>query len=166
MIRIILISLISLSNYSQCKYEKDEIDPFTKKHIIKTKHEVFAFVDYRINVIRVQGVKVDNQRFLKVWIVMKDSFILAEKDNLMLLSDNEEVITLPFEKSISSDYNNLYYNSGWYVTNLFKLSEEFYNVLKFGKFKMARVETTKGYVDFNISNSNKDSLQKVLQCIY
>lgn len=166
MIRTLLIFLISISGFAQCKIIKNEIDPFTKQKIIETKTEDFAYADWKAKVIRFQGIKKDEDRYLKTYIVLNTDFVISSDNNLLLLNENGDVITLPFNNTLISDANTVLYQTTWYVIKSFKLTEELYNTLKFGKYSQIRVETTKGFIDFEIPKSNKENLQKVLQCIY
>jgi hypothetical protein len=185
----ILLSLTLASTLSfgqNCKYEKNEIDKFTKKKVVITKSEkVFA----TLNTSGFYTVKQDGDNYyIEFDYLVQTSFsgtsraatniAVKEKDQLMFLLENDEVVTLESSSTVQTQMKpNM--QSGlvnWELNDVaYPITKEQLTILQSAKTKTLRIYRTIGYdaqnlgqqefMDVDIKKASQDDIQKMIKCV-
>ena len=184
---IVLLTFFSFSVFAQnCKYEKNEIDKFTKKKVVVTKSEkVFT----SLNTSGFYTVKQEDENFfIEFDYLVQTSFsgtskaetniTIKEKDQLMFLLENDEVITLvssstvqtQMKPNMASQLVNCELNDVAYPITLDQLK-----TLQSSKTKTLRIYRTIGYdaqnigqqeyMDVDLKKGDQDDIQMLIQCV-
>jgi hypothetical protein len=169
-----------------CKYEKNEIDKFTKKKVIITKSEkVFS----TFNTSGFYTVKQeDNDFYIQFDYLVSTPFsgastmpaniAIKENDQLMFLLDNDEVVTLKCSKTVQSQAqpNLAFHVVNWNLSNVnYPVTREQLKALQSSKTNTLRIYRTVGFdaqkigqqefFDVEIKRSNKEDLQRLIKCV-
>lgn len=162
---ILLISSLCLSSFfsfGQCDYLRNEVDEFTKLKILETDFKVLSYASFQREVIRVQGVKINDDRILRCYFVYPQIFSLEAKSKLMLLNEEGEVFTLYNTKYQIAKHNGV---NAWYcIVNYSLNSESYQNLMGFIPVK-ARYYTTEGYIQHEVKKKRSESIVEVLSCL-
>lgn len=182
-----ITAAISINSYAQnCKYEKNEIDKFTKKKVVITKSEkVFA----TLNTSGFYTVKQDGDNFyIEFDYLVQTSFsgtsnaekniAVKQNDQLMFLLDNDEVVTLASAKTVQTQMkpNMATQLVNWELNDVsYPVTKEQLNTLQSAKTKTLRIYRTIGFdgqnigqqdfMDVDIKKGNQDDIQKLIQCV-
>lgn len=182
-----IIAAISINSYAQnCKYEKNEIDKFTKKKIVITKSEkVFGTV----NTSGFYTVKQDGDNYyIEFDYLVQTSFsgtsnaekniAIKQNDQLMFLLENDEVVTLTSSKTVQTQMkpNMATQLVNWELNDVsYPITNEQLSTLLSAKTQTLRIYRTIGFdgqnpgqqdfMDVDIKKGNQDDIQKLIQCI-
>jgi hypothetical protein len=186
-ILLTIITAISINSYAQnCKYEKNEIDKFTKKKVVITKSEkVFGTV----NTSGFYSVKQDGDNYyIEFDYLVQTSFsgtsrvatniAVKEKDQLMFLLENDEVVTLESSSTVQTQMKSNMASGlvNWELNDvMYPITKEQLTVLQSAKTKTLRIYRTIGYdaqnfgqqdfMDVDIKKGNQDDIQRLIQCV-
>lgn len=169
-----------------CKYEKNEIDKFTKKKVVITKSEkVFA----TLNTSGFYTVKQDGDNYyIEFDYLVQTSFsgtsnaekniAIKQNDQLMFLLENDEVVTLTSSKTVQTQMkpNMATQLVNWELNDVsYPITKEQLSTLLSSKTKTLRIYRTIGFdgqnigqqdfMDVDIKKGNQDDMQKLIQCI-
>ena len=184
---IVLLTLFSFSVFAQnCKYEKNEIDKFTKKKVVVTKSEkVFT----SLNTSGFYTVKQEDENFfIEFDYLVQTSFsgtskaetniTIKEKDQLMFLLENDEVITLVSSSTVQTQMkpNMASQLVNWELNDVvYPITLEQLKTLQSAKTKTLRIYRTIGYdaqnfgqqdyMDVDIKKASQDDIQKLINCL-
>lgn len=159
---VISLCLSSFFSFGQCDYLRNEIDEFTKIKILETDFKVLSYASFQSEVIRVQGVKLDDQKALRCYFVRQQIFSLEAKSKFMLLNEEGEVFTLFNPKHQIAKHNGL---NAWYCIVNYPLNSELYqDLIDFIPVK-ARYYTTEGYVQHEVKKKRSKRIVEVLSCL-
>jgi hypothetical protein len=185
----ILLSLTLASTLSfgqNCKYEKNEIDKFTKKKVVVTKSEkVFA----TLNTSGFYTVKQDGDNYyIEFDYLVQTSFsgtsnaekniAIKQNDQLLFLLENDDVVTLTSSKTVQTQMkpNMATQLINWELNDVsYPVTKEQLNTLQSAKTKTLRMYRTIGFdgqnlgqqdfMDVDIKKGNQDDIQKLIQCV-
>lgn len=152
-----VILITSSLLYSQeCKYDKNEVDEFTKNKILETKFEWLG------NNFGYNFKKINDSKFLRIEIHHSKVFSIRDGSKLMFLTEKEEPITILFPKYEISKVSSA---SNYYVVQYLNLSEELLSRFKNEKISKARIYTTDGYLEIDIKDKRSIKFKELLKCI-
>ncbi len=186
-ILLTITAAISINSYAQnCKYEKNEIDKFTKKKVVVTKSEkVFA----ALNTSGFYTVKQDGENYyIEFDYLVQTSFsgtsnaekniVIKQNDQLMFLLENDEVVTLKASKTIQTQMkpNMTTQLVNWELNDVsYPVTKEQLSTLQSAKTKTLRIYRTIGFdgqnfgqqdfMDVDIKKGNQDDIQRLIQCV-
>ena len=184
---IVLLTLFSFSVFAQnCKYEKNEIDKFTKKKVVVTKSEkVFT----SLNTSGFYTVKQEDENFfIEFDYLVQTSFsgtskaetniTIKEKDQLMFLLENDEVITLVSSSTVQTQMkpNMASQLVNWELNDVaYPITLDQLKTLQSSKTKTLRIYRTIGYdaqnigqqeyMDVDLKKGDQDDIQMLIQCV-
>lgn len=169
----LLLTEVSLIGQTEkkikCKYEKNEIDDFTKNKIVLTKDkELFSktpLLESYTSILTVSGYSTNGENSLFFNYEGHDapSYIVDRYFKIDLLLENDEVISLhdgegsDWQKIGIWDYNYKYY----------KIDSVHWQKLKNISLKKIRIHIhhDKTQATLDISKKNKDIIQEVIYCV-
>ena len=182
-----VICMLSFSTFSQnCKYEKNEIDKFTKKKVVITKSEK---VFYTLNTSGFYTVKQDGENYyIEFDYLVQTSFSgtsnaeknisIKQNDQLMFLLENDEVVTLVSSNTVQTQMkpNMASQLVNWELNDVtYPITLEQLKTLQSAKTKTLRIYRTIGYdaqnigqqdyMDVDIKKGSQDDIQKLIKCI-
>ena len=184
---IVLLTFFSFSVFAQnCKYEKNEIDKFTKKKVVVTKSEkVFT----SLNTSGFYTVKQEDENFfIEFDYLVQTSFsgtskaetniTIKEKDQLMFLLENDEVITLVSSSTVQTQMkpNMASQLVNWELNDVaYPITLDQLKTLQSAKTKTLRIYRTIGYdaqnigqqeyMDVDLKKGDQDDIQMLIQCV-
>jgi hypothetical protein len=181
------LCMLSISAFSQnCKYEKNEIDKFTKKKVVITKSEK---VFYTLNTSGFYTVKQDGENYyIEFDYLVQTSFSgtsnaeknisIKQNDQLMFLLENDEIVTLVSANTVQTQMkpNMTSQLVNWELNDVsYPISLEQLKTLQSAKTKILRIYRTIGYdaqnigqqdyMDVDIKKASQDDMQKMIQCV-
>ena len=181
------LCLLSFSAFSQnCKYEKNEIDKFTKKKVIITKSEK---VFYTLNTSGFYTVKQDGENYyVEFDYLVQTSFSgtstaeknisIKQNDQLMFLLENDEIVTLVSSNTVQTQMkpNMTSQLVNWELNDVsYPITLEQLKTLQSAKTKTLRIYRTIGYdaqnigqqdyMDVDIKKASQDDIQKLINCL-
>lgn len=153
-------------SYSQnCEFIKDEVDEFTKNQTQITKPLKFSQKNLQSEVVSVQAIKINNNRYLRVYFTLMKSFAIEDNAKLMFLDEEKNVTEFTFNEYKIADYSQQLYSQRWETSYDFILTDDEYKKLVMTNFKKLRFYTTNGYVEHEIKKKFSNNLRNVLRCI-
>jgi hypothetical protein len=180
-------AVISMNSYAQnCKYEKNEIDKFTKKKVVITKSEK---VFYTLNTSGFYTVKQDGENYyIEFDYLVQTSFSgtsnaeknisIKQNDQLMFLLENDEVVTLVSSNTVQTQMkpNMASQLVNWELNDVsYPITLEQLKSLQSAKTKTLRIYRTIGYdaqnigqqdyMDVEIKKASQDDIQKLSNCV-
>lgn len=159
---IISLCLSSFFSFGQCDYLRNEVDEFTKLKILETDFKVLSYASFQREVIRIQGVRINDKRTLRCYFVYPQIFSLEEKSKFMLLNEKGEVITLFNPKQQIAKHNGV---DAWYCIVNYPLNAELnQSLINFIPVK-ARYYTNEGYVQHEVKKKRSKKIVEVLSCL-
>jgi len=184
---LLLLTTLSLYNFAQnCKYEKNEIDKFTKKKVVITKREKLfsTFNTAGFCTIKQEGY----QYFIEFDYSVQTSFsgeskvdkniAIKEKDQFMFLLANDEVVTLNSSKTVKTEMKpNLTLGLVFWELNdaIYPITKEQLLILKNAKTKTLRNYRSissdgqnfgqQDFMDVEIKKGNQDDIQKMINYV-
>jgi hypothetical protein len=184
---LLLLTLASTLSFGQnCKFEKNEIDKFTKKKVVVTKSEkVFA----TLNTSGFYTVKQDGDNYyIEFDYLVQTSFsgtsnaekniAIKQNDQLMFLLENDEVVTLTSAKTVQTQMkpNMATQLVNWELNDVsYPVTKEQLSTLQSAKTKTLRIYRTIGFdgqnigqqdfMDVDIKKGNQDDIQRLIQCV-
>lgn len=181
------LCLLSFSAFLQnCKYEKNEIDKFTKKMVVITKSEK---VFYTLNTSGFFTVKQDGENYyIEFDYLVQTSFSgtsnseknisIKQNDQLMFLLENDEIVTLVSSNTVQTQMkpNMASQLVNWELNDVvYPITLEQLKTLQSAKTKTLRIYRTIGYdaqnigqqdyMDVDIKKASQDDIQKLIQCV-
>jgi hypothetical protein len=181
------LCMLSFNAFSQnCKYEKNEIDKFTKKKVVITKSEK---VFYTLNTSGFYTVKQDGENYyIEFDYLVQTSFSgtsnaeknisIKQNDQLMFLLENDEIVTLVSANTVQTQMkpNMTSQLVNWELNDVsYPISLEQLKTLQSAKTKTLRIYRTIGYdaqnigqqenMDVDIKKASQDDMQKMIQCV-
>lgn len=163
--KIILLLLVVNNIFAQeCKFERNEIDAFSKQKVVETKPKAIVDVFSPTQSVLLQFLH-DKENYITTTfdIVNYQTFIVRSEDNVLFLLNNDEVITFNTDETIGD------HNQGVIVTTRYKMKykislEEINKIRNIG-IKKIRLENSKKTKDFDVSSKNKiEKLNNTVDC--
>jgi hypothetical protein len=160
----IIIFFISIFGYSQdCKYDKNEIDSFSKDTILETKLTRLGKM-HLLNYVDVFTRSKNKSQAIGFYIHIAPIFSISKGDKFILLDDKGETYSFLINdyKISDSRYDSslkMYFHTMQIIFPLFNESKDFFknkNIIK------VRLETSKENFDFDVKEKD---LKKVIQFI-
>jgi hypothetical protein len=185
---VVLFSVITSISFAQdCIYDKNETDKFSKKKLLTTKREkVFG----TLNTSGYYSLKRDDESYSIIfdYTVIESSILgnsnssskvsIKEKDQLMLLLENDEIITLEAANSVKPSKKELVGTDvrNWAIDNvIYPITKEQLESLRSNKILTLRIFRTIGltdkspgeqeHFDVEIKKRNQTDIQKMIDCI-
>lgn len=148
---------------AQCKYQRNEVDPFTKREVVQTKWErLFSNLGTAVNVY---GARVDSFHYLTVGLNMLDVFSVDEDAKLMFILDNDSVVTLKALEWVVADYSTTGSITTWYGSVDYYVPDSLLILLTSHTVKKLRLYMTDGYFEKEVTESNAAAIKDVLPCV-
>ncbi|HEX8576981.1 MAG TPA: hypothetical protein VF677_11870 [Flavobacterium sp.] len=168
----IIIALIlgfTTFGYSQnCKYKINEVDEFSKNKILETKKEAFTMSGIGFGFSTNYSLKkINNDRYLKLYISSPKIFTLRQGDQIMLKTDSENTVSLVLMQTTiaRSSYNDQLGSTTWYEDVLIPITDENYQRLLTENILKLRVYTADGYIDDDVKEKRAKKFKEILKCI-
>ena len=159
---LLFIALSPLFSIAQkCKFEKEEVDPFTKEQIVLTNAENFGVENWKRKWVNVQGFKKGNQNFLRMTVLLGHPFAI-DNSEIWLLDKQENITKFSISEFKTS---NPGLSDAHYIQYNFPLTVDQLANLIDNEFTFVRFQTTDGYVDVEVPKKRNDKIGKVLNCI-
>lgn len=165
---ILLLFFIPIIGFSQdCKFEKNEIDPFTKSKSIKMQNRCIVDAFSYGKSVCFQFIYNNNPSiYLDFSFKGIKKFKINPENNVSLLLKNQEIITINIGLEILPDINeglgmgpNTEYKFPIKVTY-----EDLNKIRKIGILKI-RLENSEEAQDFEVTSQSKvDKINKILDC--
>ena len=161
--------ICGFSAYSQdCKYSRDEIDEFTKKHILETKPQQLTISNMGLGFsTAITLKKVQDSRFLVLSYTSPSNIILQRGSKIMLKDDSDFILELIVPELIisKSTYNSTLKGFVHKGDVAFALTANEFEDLKSHMINKMRVYTSEGYIDDDISEKRWKKISILLKCI-
>lgn len=168
-IKIITITILifhSLIAFSQdCEYIKNEVDIFTKDTIVHTKYDMLAKSNSGTQVVRIQGIKINQKKYLRVYLVSPSIFSTVKGKKFLLLDENKNVYTFDFNTEQIASNNSVGYVESWYIIENFQLDSISLENLINNKFIKLRYYTQDHYVELDIKSKHSKNINKIISCL-
>lgn len=157
---------ISLSTSAQ-KLVQNEIDEFTKAKVVVTSWHTFFGTWKNQNFCRVKAI--DNNLLLEIRYATGYSCSIDKDDKLYIKLSNDSIITLPsIEFKISMRGDGAINFAGSNVEGInptYFISPENKILLSTHTIKKARINTSEGYIEHDVSKEAIDNVQAMIQLI-
>lgn len=151
---IILFTLVTAISFSQCKYQTNEIDKFTKTSKIVTKSESLH-KDFN-SAISFSFCKFDSEYFVKVGINLTDkTYSIIDGDKLMLICGDSIVSLVSLETQVATGF--VYVN--------YLITREQLEVLQNHTITNVRVYLRDSYIEKEIILKRANKIQLLSKCI-
>jgi len=164
---IALILVFTTFGYSQnCKYEKNEVDEFTKNKILKVKGSDI-FRTSMFTGLSFQMSKINDIKFITFALVSKNAFVLEEgNDKLMFKTKDGRIINIAFNKTIVSEIQNMP-NVGtlFFAHQNVKLTDDLISQLNDIEIIKARIYIKDGYIEEDVKKKSFKNISTDLKCI-
>lgn len=160
---IIAFVLLSQLSFSQCKYEINKVDKFTKHTIIKTKYA--NLWQDMLHSLTFKAIKMDSIKYLEMTYATSSIYSIEKESKLMFLLSNDSIITLNALESETANYYSAGIATVWSVPVRYKLLEGDYQSLLKGIVASIRYYTPDGYIEKDIKSKRGRNLNKILACI-
>lgn len=140
-------------NAQDCRFEKNEIDDFTKTKIVKTKLQT-------ISTTRSQLIKLSLVKNKKLYFKMlyhsggMSSIVVSTNNPITLMLKNDDILELIPTEIYSSEITAL--NGTEIVCNYYITKQELQKIRSLG-LKKIRFNTSKSYYDFVVEKENLQS---------
>lgn len=165
----ILSVLFSLSMYAQqtnsnknCRYEKNEIDKFTKSVVRITKQQTLNTRGPE-PYLYVKGKNVDG--FIGIGLLIQERFpvryTIKKGDELKIALLNGEVISVKCAKEVTP---RRYYGGAEYYVNYVFMPDDVQKILQ-SKVDAIRIYHSEGHTSINLAPSRQEVIQYVIRCV-
>jgi hypothetical protein len=165
---ILILLLLPIFGFAQdCKFEKNEIDPFTKGKFVRTKSKPIVSIFSPTQNIRFQ-FEFNKSAFINVFVQFSNhkKFNINSGHKFQLLLNDQSVITMIINTDAEAD-RNPGLMLGPMTDFKFKVEttlDELTRVRDIGIIKI-RLETTEDEKDFDVKNQkNKENIKEMLNC--
>lgn len=163
----VFIFFYMIIGYSQdCKYEKKEIDEFTKNSIIKVKGSDI-FRTSLVTGFSFQVSKINDIKYITFSLTSSNPFVLEKGDSkIMLKTKDEQIINIGFYETLISESTNIK-SIGiiFYCHQTIVLTDDLINKLKDSEIIKARVYTKNGYIEKEVKKKNSKNISDDLKCL-
>lgn len=152
--------IFTISSFGQ-KITNNEIDKFTKSHIVETSN--VNFYTTFINWCSISGKKIDNYYYLKLDISGSGNMESIPIDpGLMFMLDNDSIVILhPLNTVIPS--RNI--QGKWTMVIKCHIKLKDYESLINHNIIIFRYYTTSGYIEKNIKEKNSGNIRSILKLL-
>lgn len=167
-ITILSLLVIVVSYGQKCKYEKNEIDEFTKKEVIITKEQQLTKVGMGMgNFLRFDVRSLDGNKFIRLFIFSNKAFSVRQGSEVMFLLENDQVATLHYTESVVADFKRVQQlnHTQWTVHVLLHIDQESLEALLDIPVKKVRWYTSEGYHEEDVNPKHKYHLSNALKCL-
>lgn len=147
----------------ECRYEKNEIDKFTKSKILKTKWT--GLWSTLRSGLAFKALRINDTKYLELCYSASSIYSINEGSELMFLMNNDSVVKLIADESKIADPHTSSYGTTWSIAVDYYLPESDYKVLLNGIVKTIRFYTPDGYIEKEIKMKRSKNLNKILKCI-
>lgn len=166
---LILLALLFPSIVFAQKIEKNEVDKFTKLQLIETSMEKIG--DYNkwkslipdCSEVKVAIRKSGEKWYMLAFLATNSCEKYTEDDGLVLLLDNDEVITL--QTLYTGLPSSGPYGAKWVFSTVFELTDDVVEKLKAHKIVSVRLEYLGGHKDFDIPKKRMNKVIKMFKLI-
>ena len=175
---LVLYCLLSVNSFAQnCKYSKNEIDPFTKKLTKETKPSKIMGSFYTAGTLRFSKVDTTITLIFDYAISSYSDFepyTISEGAKLIFLMENDEMITLNSINNISGERSvifglvpvySCYLKKVKYQVNQKVLDQFLSSNLKTIRFYRNEANGNEDYIDAEVKNKHKNVLPNLVKCI-
>ena len=158
---LILLCLPMIGFGQSCKYQKNEIDKFTKKEIKITKEKILWKNPMGGNTLSFYLSSVSDKKSITIRYSKGSIFTIKNGNSLALLLENGEALNLQTPISVVSTYSG----SNWYAYANYSLSENAISLLNAHNLTDVRIITTNSFIDKTIKGKKQARIIENLKCI-
>jgi|TARA_B110000238_G_C15837725_1_gene315571 hypothetical protein len=158
---LILLCLPFIGFGQSCKYQKNEIDKFTKKEIKITKEKILWKNPMGGNTLSFYLSSVNDKKSITIRYSKGSVFTIKNGNSLALLLENGESLNLQTPISVVSTYSG----SNWYAYANYSLPEDAISLLNAHNLTDVRIITTKSFIDKTIKGKKQARIIENLKCI-
>lgn len=146
----------------KCNLEKDEIDALTELAVKRTAPEMLLRINGQPLYVKAQCI--GSNKYLKILFLKYNDFSFKEDREVgIIMSDNEELILYPRQRSVDSSKIDDRRNATSLL--IYKLSDMQYKILTQNSVVKFKYFVGTGFVEESIKSSNQDKIMKVLKCV-
>lgn len=158
---VVIIPIISFNSEAQkCKYEKNELDEFTKNYVVITKRR--SLYQYLSNVLTMKGVMINDNKYLRAEIGASGIFSVDKGDKLMFILGDGSVLELKSVEYVIADHKT----HGFYgAVADYYIDPEKFQLLSNYKITKVRIYTTDGYIEKKIKQDYQYNVSFLLNCL-
>lgn len=157
----VLLFLPVFSIAQNCKYERNDIDKFTKQKVIITESVIMWKNPMGGNSLSFKSKNIDDIYLLEMRYSMSNVFAIEKDSKLYFLTTNDENIeVLAIESKVSDSYST----TSFCIVN-YAISEEIRVKLSIEQIKSIRFYTTDGYIEHDIRSKKQTILNNIMNCI-
>ena len=165
---ILLLLIFSHVSGQSCKYQKNEVDEFTKKEILITKEKAVTKVGMGLGVyMTAKGLRIDGAKSIELNIFSPSIFTIQQGGKVMFMTKTKEVIETEFLESSVADYAHLGQVNVtiWHTSSTILLSSDLISRLQNAEITKVRWYTADGYVEKEVKKKQYKNLASIINCI-
>ena len=166
---ILCVLFMGYNSYSQkCKYQRNEIDEFTKSTVIITKYKALTKVGLGFGAyILAQAKSINGSKSIVVFISEPDIFTLNKGDSVMFKTKKGEIIKATFAETKVADvvFSTQYSTTRWHAKSGLVLDGKTYYKLMESEIVKVRWYTSQGYIEREAKKKQYKNLSNLLKCI-
>ncbi len=149
---------------AQCKYVRNEFDPFLKSQVKETKATLFNGFSERFNI---NFIKVGDTLAAKVLFSSAgiNSVVVSERQPIIFIMENDSLVTLHPSDISTGDFKEV---GGMNVTMthvLYGIDQVSAILLRERKIKAFRMYQVGGYKQHDVSQKNAEKVNISFQCV-
>lgn len=146
--------------FCQCKYDMNNIDPFTKVHKIEKKVEISG---HYAGYLMVNFCKYDSSFFFRIHAIEDNPAVVGKYDAFIFLLNDDSIVKAYPDQIYSSDISTLSGTITLDATYYFENPADIKR-LKIEKVKAVRIYYNNVYHEYKIKEKFSDALFKTVQC--
>lgn len=165
-ITLLFIILITTCSFGQnCKFEKNEIDEFTKSKVVKVKGSIL-FKTSLVTGMYFQISKINDQKFITFIFSSNNPFSVIKGDEIMLKTKDDKVIKMSYNESKVSESSNIPTIGLMFSSKItIILNDELIHQLKNSEIIKARFYTRDSYFEEDVKKKNQSNISNDIKCI-
>lgn len=164
-ITIVLLMAMAVGYSQNCKYEKNEVDEFTKNKILVVKgSEIFKTSMF--TGLYFQISKINETKFITFSLTSGSVFVLEKGENkIMLKTKDEQIINIGFDETLVSEIVTGSIGIMCYCHQRVLLNDNLLYKLKNVEIIKVRIYTKDGYIEKEVKNKHSKNISQDLKCI-
>lgn len=164
----LMLLLIPLVSFGQdCKYEVNRIDDFTNVRVVQTYSAALVSVK---EARKTQSsvifccLRYDDDCYVQIGLLTRKPVFILEDQKVYFKLSNDSIVTVISPKTNMDTELNQY--------NFYNINHRYYiekdELLQFKEVgvKKIRVETSEGYLDFNVSKDGQNHMKEFITCLF
>lgn len=170
MLRKILFAVVFLSPIvciAQCKYTRNDSDPFTKQRRLTTKEEILWKNPMGGNTLSFVGLVERDSSFLRMrYSCKEDAFSVQKGSKLQFLLNDGKTVELSATSWEVADFASTQsMGTIWYIYVDYHLDVESSTLLKAGLLTHVRFYTNDGYIEKEILEKKQSTIGSLVGCL-